>query len=204
MCGRVAASVSYATGSWPNPHKTSTKHGGIALNLERLKDPLLLGHSMVVNSYQEYEDRAVEFGSGVKWNWKNISSWRNQKIHTAVHQPDFSNETLMNSQHHSLHQHHAQTPSPFFPSYTTPTHIYVPSGFVVDLRRRLFLTRDRIPLFDTRRWVRNLETGMQMALEKYERDWKVLRKKNANVNDGEEVEGWKKCMWIEEQPLIEV
>lgn len=32
-----------------------------------------------------------------------------------------------------------------------------PCGDVVNLRRNLFLNRDRMPLYDTQRWVRNIE-----------------------------------------------
>lgn len=37
-----------------------------------------------------------------------------------------------------------------------------------ELRRRLEDDRDRCPLFDTQRWVRNLETGLTMAWERHE------------------------------------
>ncbi|TYZ67101.1 hypothetical protein PybrP1_002835, partial [[Pythium] brassicae (nom. inval.)] len=37
-----------------------------------------------------------------------------------------------------------------------------------ELRRRLEDDRDRCPLFDTQRWVRNLETGLSMAWERHE------------------------------------
>lgn len=34
---------------------------------------------------------------------------------------------------------------------------------LINLRRNLYLNRDQMPLFDTRRWVRNLETGYSAA-----------------------------------------
>lgn len=35
------------------------------------------------------------------------------------------------------------------------------SGELMELRKSLFLHRDKMPLFDTERWVRNLEKGFQ-------------------------------------------
>ncbi|KPV78662.1 glycosyltransferase family 41 protein [Rhodotorula graminis WP1] len=40
-------------------------------------------------------------------------------------------------------------------------------GELADMRRRLFLEREQSPLFDTRRWTRNLEKGIVEAWERY-------------------------------------
>ncbi|GAA5831870.1 hypothetical protein JCM11251_003916 [Rhodosporidiobolus azoricus] len=42
-------------------------------------------------------------------------------------------------------------------------------GELAELRKKLFLTREQSPLFDTRRWVRNLETGLREAWERWVR-----------------------------------
>ncbi|RKO93756.1 glycosyl transferase family 41-domain-containing protein, partial [Blyttiomyces helicus] len=100
MCSRVAASIAYATGSWPESD--------------------------------------------------------NRNLPTRV----TAAPTLPPSQRPS------PTTPPFHPSRHSPTHILVPSTLTATapaLRRRLFLTRDQIPLFDTPRWVRNLEAGMALA-----------------------------------------
>ncbi|ORX82497.1 hypothetical protein BCR32DRAFT_202643 [Anaeromyces robustus] len=54
MCSRVAASIAYATARNKN-------------------NPRLLGHEMVVGSYKEYEDRAVELGMSMTWSSRNIT-----------------------------------------------------------------------------------------------------------------------------------
>lgn len=41
------------------------------------------------------------------------------------------------------------------------------SGDLLDLRRRLFLNRDTMPLFDTERWTRNLEKAYRMAWKRW-------------------------------------
>ncbi|KAF8837772.1 hypothetical protein BDN67DRAFT_908669 [Paxillus ammoniavirescens] len=38
---------------------------------------------------------------------------------------------------------------------------------ILDLRRRLFLARDTMPLFDTERWVRNLEKGFDALWKRW-------------------------------------
>jgi protein O-GlcNAc transferase len=35
------------------------------------------------------------------------------------------------------------------------------SGELIELRKNIFLNRNRMPLFDTRRWIRNLERGFE-------------------------------------------
>ncbi|KAI8816235.1 glycosyl transferase family 41-domain-containing protein [Fimicolochytrium jonesii] len=84
MCSRVCASVSYATGSWTPGDIKGIKGGVSALEearagillegVDRLKDPMLLGHWMVVKSYGEYEDVAVRLGREMKWEWMPVSS----------------------------------------------------------------------------------------------------------------------------------
>lgn len=40
-------------------------------------------------------------------------------------------------------------------------------GRLNELRRMLFLERDRSPLFDTKRWVRNVEQGLEVAWDRW-------------------------------------
>ncbi|KAG8875832.1 hypothetical protein FRB97_004687 [Tulasnella sp. 331] len=42
------------------------------------------------------------------------------------------------------------------------------SGELMEIRRNLFLTRDRMPLFDTKRWVKNFEQGLEEAWKRWE------------------------------------
>jgi protein O-GlcNAc transferase len=41
------------------------------------------------------------------------------------------------------------------------------SGELIELRRNIFLHRDKMPLFDTKRWVRNLERGYQAVWDRW-------------------------------------
>jgi len=198
MCSRVAASLAYATGTWDlrkdgkpvieddpylSPHHLpqfmSDRGMGAVIScskkLDRLLDSNLLGHWMVVDSYESYEERAVRFAKGQTWQWKKINSWssherKNSSLSSVV-------QSISGFGHHP---NDFNTPSscPFFPSRQTPTHILVPSGVLSKLRRRLFLTRDKIPLFDTKRWVRNLEKGMIQAWRSWEKAWSKQRAQN--------------------------
>ena len=93
MCSRVAASMAAATG---------------------------FGRQMVVHSLQEYEDRAVDLATGLRY--------------TQI--PD--EQTMRRG-----------------------------SGELIALRRNLFLNRDRMPLFDTERWTRNLEKAYWEAWRRW-------------------------------------
>ncbi|KAI9026139.1 glycosyl transferase family 41-domain-containing protein [Hyaloraphidium curvatum] len=208
MCSRVAASVAYATGSWDaadspvmlselcsidkdattsdvaelaqkiarSKAKAVTGTGdldwwtrspaarelrnGQGSRVETLQNPNLLGHLMVCTSYKEYEERAVRFAAGVQWRWKDIRGC------PTVPQVDGGGVDR------------------FFPDRAAPTHIYTPSGPLVRLRRQLFLTRDKIPLFDTARWVRDVERCMLLCWERFEHGWRKVRERNAREFGG--------------------
>ncbi|KAJ3028060.1 hypothetical protein HK097_006034, partial [Rhizophlyctis rosea] len=72
----------------------------------------------------------------------------------------------------------------FHPNAQNPTHIFTPTSknLATALRRRLFLTRDSMPLFDTPLWVKNLESGMTAAVKGWEEGWE--RFKGRNVREG--------------------
>jgi hypothetical protein len=155
MCSRVAASVAYATGSWDvrDPMSKTTPTAGLIMpDVERLNDTSLLGHWMVVNSYEEYEELAVNYGSEQTWAWKQVGAG-------------------------------AEVPAGFiggmFPINEAPTHVYVPEGGVLAaLRRNLFLGRDSMSLFDTTKWVRNLETGLVDAWDRFAKGWDIQQTRN--------------------------
>jgi hypothetical protein len=158
MCSRVAASVAYATGSWDkrdNISSSSPPAGLVMPDLKRLEDKSLLGHWMVVNSYQDYEDLAVEYGNESKWTWKQISG-------------------------ESCDDGNPRFAGALYPNEIKPTHIYVPesSGILASLRRNLFLKRDDMSLFDTSKWVRNLESGLIDAWDRFERGWEIQQDRN--------------------------
>ncbi|ORX60020.1 hypothetical protein BCR36DRAFT_49846 [Piromyces finnis] len=91
MCSRVAASVAYATGTW---NERDMKYhyqtvpcsavGPFSEKAQSKKNPLLLGHEMVVGSYKEYEDRAVELGSSMTWQSRNIISWTKEYTNALI------------------------------------------------------------------------------------------------------------------------
>ncbi|KAJ3192305.1 hypothetical protein HK101_006757 [Irineochytrium annulatum] len=195
MCSRVAASVAYATGSWPDwevrnggfsptssaSSSSSFSDGEIMEAVPGLRDadlparirdnPWLLGHDMVVNSYEEYENRAVWFGEGVKFGWVPLRDG----VPEAVEVP--------------------QGPGmgPFYPGVApvdsiaggagavaliTATHVRSTGGRLTRLRRRLFLGRDEMPLFDTQRWVTSIERGFESVVGAWAGKWDRLRRRN--------------------------
>ena len=328
MCSRVAASVAYATGSWTGKEVNECAFvgeypEGTGSRIMNQKD--LLGHWMVVGSYKDYEDRAVELASGMTWAWRPICNWKTapvgnrgtnanvvmvetlngavgsnghhcdgvgvtgneamvamqfqqmvmgpagpiplaQSIHNVpvaappyhmqyspytltqpVAQPYVPFLLSMPSQpllatypyfsllpnglssiynsasNNGYHPYQAIPPptlqntkdfiaslpkgnvtSPFYsvktksfhmPSQGTTTtnnnaayglqnvtHIFTAQtnskSILLKMRRRLFLTRDSMPLFDTDRWVRNLETGMVEAWRRWEVEWNETKLRN--------------------------
>lgn len=158
MCSRVAGSVAFATGTWGSWKPPSFKLPmtfAVRNGSERLKDPLLLGHLMVVASYAEYEERAIQLAASMTWSWKRLTA---------------SASSL------DLPQH--ITSPRLLPTESEPLAIYTPSGLGVRLRQRLFLTRDSMPLFDTQRWVTNLEEGYELAYQKWELGYSAILERN--------------------------
>ncbi|KAF9917473.1 hypothetical protein FBU30_000740 [Linnemannia zychae] len=165
MCSRVGASIAYATGH---------------------------GHEMVVNSEEEYEERAVKFAQGCRWDYITDSALR-QKLGLAGHP-------------HAMNTPGAGLAQPFIglsvngvtgvagvstvgqipQTLVLPNHAYtngvqpmtsVPQqsiihwighGPLMDLRRALWEKRDQSLLFDTPRWTHNLEKGLCEAWRRWE------------------------------------
>lgn len=175
MCTRVAASVAYgecrkfanalATGCWDSREALLERPVGLAMpEISRLHDDTLLGHWMVVNSYSEYEEMAVGYGNGQRWTWKQV----NPSLETEFENPFAPGSST-------------QLPVPFrFDSSGRLTHVYIPEsrGVLTSLRRNLFLSRDHMPLFDTARWVRNLETGLLQAWNRFSSSWAIQQVRN--------------------------
>ncbi|KAJ1553271.1 hypothetical protein HK096_008564 [Nowakowskiella sp. JEL0078] len=157
---------------WSSQNQDIWEPRGLALDgSTRLKDKSLLGHYMVVNSYDEYLEHAVRLGRSLQWHWKEIGTWKtsNRKIKTGE-QAFFVPKVKADSSENLI--------SIYPENSNHPTRILAPKGLLIRLRRRLFLTRDEVPIFDTRRWVRNLECGMEIAFERWEKSWSLQKKKN--------------------------
>jgi hypothetical protein len=138
MCSRVAASLTFATGTWgtiPNPIKSPCSFAK-SLGSPRLQDINLLGHLMVVDSYEQYESQAVSLGSSLKWSWKSLTGSPKDFV----------------------------TDDPIYPS-ESPTHIFTPAGLASSIRQCLFLNKETMPLFDTPGWVRDYEVGLVEAFK---------------------------------------
>ena len=231
MCSRVAASVAYATGAWNERDLKYSYHTGpcsaIGPFSEKAKfknDPRLLGHEMVVGSYKEYEDRAVELGMSVSWSFRNITSWTKeytdalmnpqmggkQDAQMTVIQNILNNLSLQQNQHQNANtntntnqnqnrimanggnnqnQNNPQNTNTytminlFKKNVLTITHhpaighkleILLPQGSLVALRRKLFLTRDQMPLFHTARWVAQLEYAVTEMMKRWENGYNKL------------------------------
>ncbi|KAJ3216510.1 hypothetical protein HDU67_009377 [Dinochytrium kinnereticum] len=259
----------------------SSRPASIPAPRRLVDDPWLLGHEMVVGSYEEYEERAVAFGNGVGWCWSPISdaasvdtvtapmgsedpkavlvakarakdlgsvpSWLIPETAspeaygavltttlplasgppegTAVLEPfhpprqkpigNASHEQLQGLPTQQQRQYLLYTkaeqekrqarlvqsriailgagplPSHYHPSALPlvdgpnveppsppPQWVLVPTGRLAMLRRRIFLGRDTMPLFDTLGWVRSLEAGLGEAVKRWSRTWVGLRERN--------------------------
>lgn len=157
MCSRVGASIAYATGH---------------------------GHEMVVNSEEEYEERAVKFAQGCRWEYVADSALR-QKLHLAGHPHAMSTPGAgLVQPFHGLSMNGVgsmttvgQMPqTPMYPSGAPQPMTAAPQSIVhwmghgplMDLRRALWEQRDQSLLFDTLRWTRNLEKGLCEAWRRWE------------------------------------
>ncbi|KAL1915529.1 uncharacterized protein VTP21DRAFT_6653 [Calcarisporiella thermophila] len=120
MCSRVAASIAKATG------------------FER---------EMVVNSEQEYEERAVALAQSVTYDY--VMSPTSAPTN-GTHPLSISAVTTQQNQSNGAVHYHRYG-----------------RGALMDLRRHLFLSRDSSKLFDTKRWTRNLEQGYMEAWRRW-------------------------------------
>lgn len=157
MCSRVGASIAYATGH---------------------------GHEMVVNSEEEYEERAVKFAQGCRWDYVADSALR-EKLGLAGHPHAMSTPGAGLAQpFHGLSVNGVagmttvgqMPPAHVYPSGVQPMAAvpqqsvvhWMGHGPLVDLRRALWENRDQSLLFDTLRWTRNLEKGLCEAWRRWE------------------------------------
>ncbi|KAE8227248.1 hypothetical protein CF319_g268 [Tilletia indica] len=174
MCSRVAASIVQATG---------------------------FGDQMIVNSEQEYEDRAVELALGLQHEFVDAAG----QAMSPVERPKgltaaclVVNTAAANAQPHGTSGAAPVNPASAAPASSSSTGassvsaevadaspdrsrillepgIAAPPGTVTrrgvgglaDLRRKLFLTRDKNALFDTREWTRALERGYEEAWRRW-------------------------------------
>ncbi|CAO3598974.1 unnamed protein product [Absidia cylindrospora] len=95
------------------------------------------GDEMVVASEQDYEDRAVQWAKGLSYRYT-------------------SDDQLDGLKHNGRNTHGL--------SYRR---MRQGQGALMDLRQRLFLTREQSRLFDTERWTRNLEQGFSEAWRRW-------------------------------------
>lgn len=70
------------------------------------------------------------------------------------------------------------------------------AGELVDLRRNLFLNRDHMPLFDTARWVRDLELGLREVWRRWASGADFEGTREWEASTGPEKEST--CIWIED------
>ncbi|KAF9197319.1 hypothetical protein BGZ49_002304 [Haplosporangium sp. Z 27] len=193
MCSRVGASIAFATG---------------------------YGNEMVVNSEEEYEERAVKFAQGCRWEYvedsvlkhklgltnpmlnggvtSSVATMQNIPGGAALSQSlQMANGTAANGatragvagtshpqllqqqqqqqqQQHQLlpqqqqqpHLQHRSQMQPMMQAQPSVVH-WIGYGPLIDLRRKLWENRDRSLLFDTLRWTRNLEKGLQEAWKRW-------------------------------------
>ncbi|KAF9234136.1 glycosyltransferase family 41 protein [Melanogaster broomeanus] len=97
-----------------------------------------LGEHMVVHSQEEYEDRAVALASMYRQSTAQLATVTGTSFEG---QSESGADAIPQS--------------------------WSENSELLDLRRRLFLGRDTMPLFDTQRWVRNLEKGLNAAWNRW-------------------------------------
>ncbi|CAL1695844.1 unnamed protein product [Somion occarium] len=77
-----------------------------------------------------------------------------------------------------------------------------PKGDVITLRRNLFLNRDKMPLFDTQRWVRNIEKGYTEVWRRW-----VAGTQFEMSDEWQECEGIEKesgCIWVPDDDPVDI
>ncbi|KAI0335269.1 TPR-like protein [Cubamyces sp. BRFM 1775] len=75
-------------------------------------------------------------------------------------------------------------------------------GELVALRRNIYVNRDRMPLFDTRRWTRNLEKGLQEAWRRWVHGTQYELSDEWEACEGDEKASG--CIWIRDDDPVEI
>lgn len=77
-----------------------------------------------------------------------------------------------------------------------------PQGPLINLRRNLFLNRDRMPLFDTLRWTRNIEKGYQEAWRRWVEGTQYELSDEWEGCTGDEKESG--CIWVKDDDPVDI
>ena len=115
------------------------------------------GDQMIVNSMEDYENRAVALANSVQY--------------TTVIEPD-------------------------------GTTLQIGEGELIVLRRNLFLNRDRMPLFDTERWTRNMEKAYWEAWRRWVEGTQFEQSDEWEACTGPEKESG--SIWVTDDDPVEV
>ena len=75
-------------------------------------------------------------------------------------------------------------------------------GELVSLRRNLYLNRDKMPLFDTLRWTRNIEKGYQEAWRRWVEGTQFEASDEWAAGAGEERQSG--CIWVRDDDPVHV
>ena len=85
-----------------------------------------------------------------------------------------------------------------------PSGVIVPrgQGELVNLRRNIFLNRDNMPLYDTLRWTRNLEKGLQEAWRRWVEGTRFETSDEWEACDGPEKQSG--CIWVQDDDPVNI
>ncbi|KAG0086516.1 hypothetical protein BGZ92_008080, partial [Podila epicladia] len=145
MCSRVGASIAYATGH---------------------------GNEMVVSTEEEYEERAIAFAQGCRWEYVEDSVLKQSLGLHPMPQSQAMGSTSVLSRPFNPTSGGVQNQQAHMPTFPGQGHQsvvhWIGHGPLMDLRKKLWENRDRSLLFDTLRWTRNLEKGLAEAWRRWE------------------------------------
>ncbi|KAF9307134.1 hypothetical protein BGZ74_010625 [Mortierella antarctica] len=145
MCSRVGASIAYATGH---------------------------GNEMVVSTEEEYEERAIAFAQGCRWEYVEDSVLKQSLGLHPMPQSQTMDSTSVLSRPFNPTSGGIQNQQAHMPTFPGQGHQsvvhWIGHGPLMDLRKKLWENRDRSLLFDTLRWTRNLEKGLAEAWRRWE------------------------------------
>ena len=120
------------------------------------------GSKLVAHSAQEYEERAVEFANSISYSYVLRTPEGDKPL-----PPPAPSNTRMDPVELTSHV----TDKAVVESMVPPSTNFVfrrGHGELVDIRLKLFMSRDACPLFDTRAWTQALETGYEEAWRRWE------------------------------------
>ncbi|TFK89960.1 glycosyltransferase family 41 protein [Polyporus arcularius HHB13444] len=157
------------------------------------------------------ECNAHTIAADVLWAGTPILTWPKHKhkmcsrvAASMVHATKFGDQMVVHSAEEYEARAIALAESVRYVPHHEPSGAVLPrgQGELVELRRKLYINRDNLPLFDTLRWTRNMEKGYQEAWRRWVEGTQYEASDEWAACDGDEKRSG--CIWVQDNDPVHI